>query len=266
VPQDPQSLAQMYQRWDYQDYIALWHSLSAAEKRQWETDARPYKITGFNYWMRTRLNALTNLVGRWHLDRYPGTSVPDSSKNDNPGTLFGPTYTEARIAQGIGCDGVDDHMKVNHHSSLNLGTTGTIMAFFKPLTGIGTRGLIANKGSNWGRAGWTVSTFDTNKIWFFWSGLVEMSLNSVNTYTLDEFHHVACRMNGATMNIFIDGIKDPANRANTQSSDNPYPIYSGYEATKLAFPFKGVIDELVLVDIALPDEDIKRHSLRRYPL
>ncbi|GAJ21836.1 unnamed protein product, partial [marine sediment metagenome] len=48
---DVRSLTQLSWRHMYQKAVALWHALSAAEKADWESLARPRHMTGFAWFM-----------------------------------------------------------------------------------------------------------------------------------------------------------------------------------------------------------------------
>ena len=52
---DARSLAQLSWRHMYQKAVALWHALSAAEKQEWESLARPKHMTGFAWFMSQAL-------------------------------------------------------------------------------------------------------------------------------------------------------------------------------------------------------------------
>lgn len=118
TPRQPSTLAQIYHQWDYQDYASLWHSLSAAEKQQYESDARRSRITGFNLWMRNSLNDLPNLLLRAYLDEGEGAVANDSSRGGHNGTLIAPTWVDGRLGKALSFDGIDDF--VNFGQSLDL--------------------------------------------------------------------------------------------------------------------------------------------------
>lgn len=121
IPKQPNSLPQIYHRWDYQDYALLWHELSAATKQQYESDARRSRITGFNLWMRNNLNDLPNLLLRTYLDEGGGVVAHDSSRGGHNGTLLAPTWIDGRLGKALSFDGVDDY--VTFGNSLDLAPT-----------------------------------------------------------------------------------------------------------------------------------------------
>lgn len=51
IPPDAKSPAQLSWRHMYQKATALWNALSAAEKQEWETNARPKHMTGYAWFM-----------------------------------------------------------------------------------------------------------------------------------------------------------------------------------------------------------------------
>lgn len=55
VPEDAKTLAQLSWRHMYQKAVALWHALSAAEKQEWESLARPKHMTGFAWFISQAL-------------------------------------------------------------------------------------------------------------------------------------------------------------------------------------------------------------------
>ncbi|MBA7552776.1 hypothetical protein ES705_45352 [subsurface metagenome] len=55
VVRDQKTPAQLAWRTMYQKAVALWHALSAAEKQEWESSARPKHMTGFAWFMSQAL-------------------------------------------------------------------------------------------------------------------------------------------------------------------------------------------------------------------
>lgn len=119
IPTDPKTLAQIYQRWDYQDGILRWHALTNAQKRTWHSNATRFHMTGFAYYMRWFLSTLSPLLCRWHLDEVSGNQAADSSKFSHHGTIFGTLPIIGRIDSGRSFDGIDDYISVAHSATLN---------------------------------------------------------------------------------------------------------------------------------------------------
>jgi len=74
------------------------------------------------------------LVGVWHFDEGSGTTAYDSSGRNNHGTLYyGPQWITGVNNTGLNYDGIDDYVRVNYHSSLDITDEITIEAWMKPL-------------------------------------------------------------------------------------------------------------------------------------
>jgi len=265
-PTDPQSLAQIYQRWDYQDYAALWHTLSAADKQQWETDARRLRITGFNYWMRTKLTTLPDIVGRWRLDERTGVIARDSSKNANNGTIFGAQHVKGIIDYGLSFDGLDDYVLVPDSDTLR-GMDELTIEVFTYLTAIVE---VSNFVSKWagGAVQYMLGWIQINGQYRFYVG-DDTNQAHVTANTLlvpGNLYHVAgVYKKGVSLKIYLNGIEDGSNPSppnwtiGTAAVDLNLGRYPGYT-------IEGLEDHIIIRDRALSLSDIKRHSERRYPL
>lgn len=74
------------------------------------------------------------LVGVWHFDTGSGTTAYDSSGRNNHGTLYyGPNWIPGVNISALSYDGIDDYVRVNDHSSLDITDEITIEAWMKPL-------------------------------------------------------------------------------------------------------------------------------------
>ena len=90
-PIQPNTIAQLYHRWDYHDYAYIWSLLPQATKDEYRTKGSRYHLTAFAYWMKVALAALTYNACRLRIDEGSGTYCYDSSKNQNNGTIIGAT-------------------------------------------------------------------------------------------------------------------------------------------------------------------------------
>lgn len=55
IPEDPRSLAQLSWRHMYLKVVALWHALTPAEQQEWESNARPHHLTGYQWFISQAL-------------------------------------------------------------------------------------------------------------------------------------------------------------------------------------------------------------------
>ena len=92
----------------------------------------------------------TDLVACWHFDENTGTTVYDSSSNNNDGTIYGATWTTGISGSALSFDGTDDYVEVTDDPSLNPVNMITIEAWVKTID-TGLHKGIAVKG--WGTGG-----------------------------------------------------------------------------------------------------------------
>jgi len=74
------------------------------------------------------------IVGEWHFDTGSGTTAFDSCGRNNHGTLYyGPQWLLGVNGTALRYDGIDDYVRVDDHSSLDITDEITIEAWMKPL-------------------------------------------------------------------------------------------------------------------------------------
>ena len=62
----------------------------------------------------------TDLLAAWNFDNITGTSVPDVSGNNHPGTLVGSPTVSNAFPNVLSLDGINDYMSVVNHSDFNI--------------------------------------------------------------------------------------------------------------------------------------------------
>jgi len=266
IPTDRKSLLQIYHRWDYQDYADLWHSLTPAEQRQWETNARRKKITGFNYWMSTKLNTLPDLVARWHLDYISNSKTPDTSLNENHGTVFGAYPTPCLIDQGFFFDGLDNYIDCGTDDSLDLLNAFTVELFVK-FKAVDKAQILYETN--------TAIVFHTdasNRLWVY-DRHGHYFRTDTDIVVAGVWYHLAATFsgkNGDAITLANGKIYLNAENKVTTVSGNWLPtthtmnyIGTAYDKTNC---MDGLIDEFRIYNRALSAEELKRHSERKYPL
>lgn len=266
IPAYRQTLPQLYQRWDYQDYAALWHTLTATQKRAWASLGSRHHMTGFAYYMGDRLTNLPDLVGRWHLDYQGGVVTPDSSKNNNPGTIVGALPGAGAIEGGLLFDGVDDYVKILHAPVLTSLTAISIECFFYLTGGFGTaRALVVKTDGTWAGTDYTLYLYTNNGLYLDTGGHDFVGPSTAIT-TLYKLYHVIATYDRSTELgvIYIQGELDVTKSSARDFKVTDHDLYIGRAATILSF--KGLEDEVRIYNRALLASEAKRHSERRYPL
>lgn len=264
-PTDPYSLPQAYQRWLYQDYAAWWQDQIPAVKAGWEMAARRLRITGFAYWMKYRLTTLPDLAGAWRFDKLTASQTPDSSPNNNHGTVFGATPAPGVIAQALSFDGVDDYVNCGTSSTLNPVDQLTIAMFIIP-----KRQRIAESDA-W-HEGYCQRHLAYIFGWEGWTDGIGYGIwDDTNTFRYGSFtfplyintpHHIAFTFDGRYLRGYAGGIL----KATTDVGSHTLAQNAQWTLLGIAGVYgKAIIDQALIANRALPDKDILRHALRRYP-
>lgn len=265
TPTDPYTIAQAYQRWDYQDYAYLWTLETAESKQTYLTRASRYHMTGFSLWMREHLRDLPDLAGRWHLDEKSGAIVHDSSRNLNNGTIFGASPTIGRIDNAYHFDGINDRIVVSDHASLDLTAALTIEAFCY-LENIAGRQILSKR-KVWGTD--IPYELQGNSDIFYFATFDGVNNNLISTppgsRIVGVWQHIAVVFNSIDIRVYIDGDLATAPSARTAPLiSNDRDLWIGSMSGGAEW-YYGIIDNVIIYNRALDTTEIKRHSERRYP-
>lgn len=265
IPAQPQTLPQIYQRWLYQDYIAWWHTLSSAEKQAWQSAAVRYHMSGFAYWMRTRLKNLPDLGGYWKLDERSGAVAHDSSKNLNHGTIFGATPATGIIGQCLSFDGLNDYVNCGNDPSLNPTTALTCEAFtWKSVSVDPVAEMILCKDSIADRSYFLGLNLPDGRVYFYVRGLVPFIVSALTAFNDSVWHHWAGVWDGTFLHIYKDGIQIQAVASAGTPNVSPAELWIGARSNNSNW-LSGLIDHAKVYNRALTPSDIQRHSERSYP-
>lgn len=265
VPTDPYTLPQAYQRWLYQDYAYLWTTLSDADKAAYAATGSRHHRTGFQQWMSYALSNLPYILAFYKLDLTSAPIIYDASSYLHNGIRIGTSVTQGRIDSGLYWDGVNDNGLVADIEHLRITGDGTWEFFLARHNDV--------RGSVWQKNGQyefrIEINFDAAGRLAFRCGQGAPNYTTVY-FTLanvtDELLHYAITRetsskelklyrNGVhvqTLNYLFDVTESftGCNIGNDSASTNPANI---------------TLDNMLLWDIILPDEIIRRHSERRYP-
>ncbi|MBA7704569.1 hypothetical protein ES703_113385 [subsurface metagenome] len=265
MPTDPYSLKQAYQRWDYQDYAYLWTLQSEAVKQTYRTRASRYHMTGFSLWMREHLRDLPDIAGRWHLDEKAGLVAYDSSKNNNHGTITGPSPVEGWIDGGYFFDGLNDRVKFITTPSLDLRTAQTFECLFSAWD-TGNAQYLFNKGTSASEWIAIIITGDERlRLISGKGGALAYTETPAGTITYKSVYHLASTLDPPDGHIFLDG-EEVSTVFGVHPTPDPtsLPTYIGCRETLIQW-LKGVLDHAIYYNRVLDLTEIKRHSARRYP-
>lgn len=234
---------------------------------------------GFTYYGTASVTAAharftDSLVGYWKFDENTGTTLADSSPNNNTGTLFGggrfgPGYAwvtgkQNSAVQFINVDEGPGYCLVPASPSLVIANKITMACWFYPTaSGNNTSSLLfkGNIGSTIGQSYgiiWTSS--NTLAVRLGTSSGFSTLNQTVAALSLNTWHHVAAVYDGTAIRLYIDnaaaGSLTVSLATLVPGTTNPLFIGSGASGTTPNSTFPGYIDEVHLYATDLSVADI----------
>lgn len=262
VPTDRKTDLQIWHRYLYRQACQYWQTLSDSEKQQWETDARPYHMTGFAYFMRHQLKQLADLVLCLPMDETSGSLAADYSAHYNHGTIFGASHIAGKINYGLSFDGIDNLINCSPNPSLNLRTACFAEAWIYP-TGWGK----LDKGTIFWGGRYRLFLFNPGGeetiIAAFTQDITGKNAQAPNgSITLNQWQHVIAAMDGSHALVYVDNVETEGAACTLIDDGTGLPLIVGAQSVAGARTFEGIIDEFRLYGIDLPDADRKMHYER----
>jgi hypothetical protein len=159
------------------------------------------------------IDLTTNLVGYWKLDEGSGTTVADSSGNNNGGTIAGnPTWpagspaAQASNPHSLALDGTDDQVQLGVNGFAALDQQRSVSLWFNyaaaPTTGNKTYFSASNRAANAGMgAGFQLGTRGTALCVWAIGGFVYLTTPA----PAPGWHHLVYTFNGTNHLMYLDG-------------------------------------------------------------
>jgi hypothetical protein len=146
---------------------------------------------------------------------WPGAGNAADVYGINSGTAYGGmSYGPGKVGQGFVFDGVNDHIRVPHHSSFELTWALTIEAWIRPTNVSGYRSIF----SKWDAVGgvnqrsYEVSLYPGGRCYLLVSPVGTDSgatfVLSSNAVPLNEWTHIAAVADGSTLKVYLNGVLD----------------------------------------------------------
>jgi len=210
------------------------------------------------------------LLGWW-----PGEGNANDEIAGNNGTLHGGvTFSPGEVGQAFNFNGVDGYVSQNLPDGLKLANL-TFAAWINLRAIAGGQEVIAAEPTGANALGLGASLLVSSGHLLFSTGNGSGRWQEVPGQTaipVNEWHHVACSYDGATMRVFLDGVQDGVTADSTgidwtDSSGFPAPaqLYFGmFKSNALGtgateadlYPFGGGIDEIMIYGRALAADEI----------
>ncbi|GEM_PF-3060405 len=204
-------------------------------------------------------------VGRWHFEEGEGLVARDNSPNSNHGTLKNmdpsSSWVEGRIGKGLAFDGVDDYIKVEEGSGLDITGPLTVEVWFKPEDINSWQSLVAN--DQWKVGGYAVR-IGNKRAYFIYNiaGAQQSVITPPDSITeTGRWYHVVGVLDGTREHIYLNGVEVNNEPGQTPES-SAYNVVIGAGTPSGGFyQFKGVIDEVRIYNRALSADEVYEHYL-----
>jgi hypothetical protein len=204
-------------------------------------------------------NTSAGLVGHWKLDEGSGTIVYDSSRNENHGTLHGPTWrpSDGQIGGALEFDGINDYVEIPDDSSFDITNEITVTAWINPVDVADWRTIISKYAHT---PAWRKDLY-----WFLNGGNIGVSLAGPSGIGGDDWipnvpiesgtwTHVALSYDGIVMKMYKNGVNLATNSISGNlllgDSASNESFYIG-QNTEWGEYFDGLIDDVRVYDRTL---------------
>ncbi len=204
-----------------------------------------------------------NIMGIWLFDEGSGDVAKDTSGLGNDGTLVGdPQWVDGKFGEALEFNGVEDYVDCGNGESLDITQTITVMGWVKPDEALGLDGWqrFASRGEY--NTGWMIGITNAGKpdLTITNAGGGFVTMYGKTTLELGRWYHIAGVVDSSTRQVYIyfNGTLDNNPMAHSGEMMNPgVPTTIGKSGVAHVYDFHGVIDEVVIFDVALEEEDIQ---------
>jgi hypothetical protein len=196
-----------------------------------------------------------NLIGWWKMDETSGTVAADSSGYGNDGTVLGGArWVSGYIDGAIDLDG-DDYVDCGYDPIFNTANEMTIAAWVTIRSVPTAWAAIVSKGEY----SWRLSNYNTEQRFHFgitiWSAQGP-SVDGTTAVGLDEWHHVAGMYDGASINLYLDGMLDATIATSSPIGVNSAHVLIGENPEAAKRNWDGLIDDVRIYNRALSAAEI----------
>jgi hypothetical protein len=218
----------------------------------------------------TAVLTLTNVgpVAAYSFDEGVGTTVGDSSGNNNTGTLMGgPVWLGGEYGSGLSFDGVNDYVDLGNPPTLQLTRSMTISAWINSAAFPIDDAAIVSKRTS-GEIGYQLDTTvdnGTRTIGFKLtsSSGAQMFRYGATTLQINQWYHVAGVYDAAaqTLTVYLNGQVDNGllvGPVTTSQQNSSLGVNIGRRAGLSGFEFKGMIDQVRIYNRALGASEIQQ--------
>lgn len=256
-PTDSRSVAQLSHRENYLYCIQCWKALTAARKHQWETAARPYRITGFNLFLRQRLPDYSDFLLRYFMDENAGTTLCDNSRSKYHGNITGASYVVTPQNYGLYFDGSDDFVTIPDCPDLNFTSEDFSLKVRLKMTSITEQPFIFRRG-RYNTDGYRLDLGNNAYIRFltFQTPAFQMTWSNAGVVPTGSWCSIVITRTGAAIKLFRSGV-DVTDNPDAHTDPATCSRAADISVHEIPFTerFHGTIDYLAIFPFHISDAD-----------
>lgn len=219
------------------------------------------------------------LVGYWDMEEGRGQTIKDKSGNGNDGTLGSsaasdvsdPVFAAGFNSGGFGgsalkFDGTNDYVNVGNGSSLQITGDLSVGMWIKVDENPSVSKRLISK-DDFSQSSWTMQLNNLGRVVFnVWRGGVMQSSAFSNPITDGLWHYVMGVNDGASLSIYVDGIKrSTASTGGSIDLSNTNVAIGSKSGTPATTSIKALIDETRIYNRALSEDEIRQLYNQKKP-
>lgn len=242
------------------------HSLKGAERYRIEVraarDAAGNVMTDYAATFTTAGGAtpVAGLVAAYGMNEGSGTSVADSSGQNNPGTGDSTAWANGKYGKALSFNGSSSMVTVAHAASLRLTTGMTLSAWVNPTTVTGTPWKsVVTKELNADGASYALYAANGGAVpsgWVQTDPATDSTADGTSPLPVNNWSHLALTYDGATLRLFVNGQQVDQSTLNGSLYDDGSPLRIGGNVVWQEY-FRGLIDEVRIYNRAQTATEIQ---------
>ncbi|MDD5518917.1 MAG: LamG domain-containing protein [Candidatus Omnitrophica bacterium] len=201
-------------------------------------------------------------VARWKFDEGSGTTIYDSTNNNNDCTMYymststGGGWTEGKYGTALSFDGLDDYTDCGSNEVLNASSSISVSAWVK-IGEIGRYQRIVQK--KYGApqyANYVLEFLSTDKVRFrLGDGTNDHNFDSNSSLAVGNWYHLVGTYDGTSGKIYINGVLD--SKKTDAFTIKKYTNNLNLGGIGTSDTFKGLIDEVSIYNYARTAQEVR---------
>lgn len=193
------------------------------------------------------------LVARYSFNEGTGTTVADSSGNNNTGTIGTATWTAGKYGNALLFNGTTAKVTVNDSASLHLTTAMTLEAWVKPVASVVAWKDVIEKGAD---DYYLMASSNNGGLPAAGGKFATSALFATSPLPVGVWTHLATTYDGTTQRFYVNGVQVSSRPLTGTIGVSTKPIQFGGDDTFGQF-FTGAIDEVRIYNRALTAMEIQ---------